>query len=189
MASLAGDAGVAHGTAKAWLGVLETSFLVVRLPAWHRNLGKRLVKAPKLHLVDSGLCCWLLGIRSPDQLGTHPLLGSIFESWVAMEGIKQRYALGLPADLHHYRDRKGHEVDLVLDRGDATVAIEVKAGRTAVPDFFRTFDRFVAAAGNAPAALPVECLLVYGGDQVHAFRAARAVPWSQIAAVDWAGPA
>jgi uncharacterized protein len=189
VASLAADAGIAHGTAKAWLGVLEASFLLMRLPAWHRNLGKRLVKAPKLHFVDSGLCCWLLGIRAPDQLATHPLRGSVFESWVAMEIVKQRYARGLPADLHHYRDRKGEELDLVLDRGDATVAVEVKAGATVFPDLFVPLERFAELVARAPDALPVERVLVHGGDDARVLRGGRAVPWGRVGELDWCGGA
>lgn len=185
VSSLASDAGVAHGTATAWLGVLEASYVLVRLPAWHRNLGKRLVKAPKLHFIDSGLCCWLLGIQTPEQLATHPLVGSIFESWVAMEGVKRRFARGLRADLYHYRDRKGEEVDLVLERGDATVAIEVKAGRTLVPELARGLERFDRAVEGAPLVSAVERVLVYGGDAPRTFRGTRAVPWRDVASVGW----
>lgn len=188
VASLASDAGVAHGTAAAWLGVLEASYVLVRLPAWHRNIGKRLVKAPKLHFVDSGLCCWLLGIASPQQLATHPLMGSIFESWVAMEGLKQRYARGLQADLYHYRDRKGEEVDLVLERGDVTVAIEVKAGQTLVPELARGLDRFERAVADAPLVRAVERVLVYGGETPRTFGGTRAVPWRDVSTAAWTIP-
>ena len=81
--SLANDCGISQPTAKAWLSILETSFLVFRLPAFHSNLRKRLVKMPKLHFYDTGLACWLLGIRTPEQLRNHPLRGPIFETWVA----------------------------------------------------------------------------------------------------------
>jgi predicted AAA+ superfamily ATPase len=79
LSSLGADAGVSHNTARSWLSVLEASFLVFRLPAWSRSPRKRLVKTPKIHWMDTGLVCHLLGIRNPDDLKTHPLRGSIFE--------------------------------------------------------------------------------------------------------------
>ncbi len=88
LSALGADAGVSHNTARAWLSVLETSFVLHRLPAWHANLRKQLVKAPKLHLFDSGLLCYLLGIQEPAQLRLHPLRGAVFESWAVAEVYK-----------------------------------------------------------------------------------------------------
>lgn len=82
------DAGITHNTAESWVGVLEASYLALRLPSFHRNLGKRLVKTPKLHLLDSGITCDLLGIRTPEELRLHPLRGAIMESWVCAEIMK-----------------------------------------------------------------------------------------------------
>ena len=82
------DAGITHNTAESWVGVLEASYLALRLPSFHRNLGKRLVKPPKLHLLDSGITCDLLGIRTPEELRLHPLRGAIMESWVCAEIMK-----------------------------------------------------------------------------------------------------
>ena len=95
LSSLGGDAGVSHNTARSWLSVLEASYLLHRLPPWHRNLKKRLTKAPKLHFIDSGLLCHLLGIRSVEALRHHPLRGAIFESWVVSEVLKARRNVGL----------------------------------------------------------------------------------------------
>ena len=98
LTALGADAGVSHNTAKAWLSILETSFLVMRCPAWHRNIRKQLVKRPKLHFLDSGLACHLLGIRSAEELRHHPLRGAIFESWVASE-IYKSHPSRSPADV------------------------------------------------------------------------------------------
>lgn len=95
LSGLGADCGVNHGTARAWLSVLETSFLVHRLPVFAANLGKRLVKTPKLHFLDSGLLCFLLGIQAAGQLRRHPLRGAIFESWVAAEVLKGHTHRGL----------------------------------------------------------------------------------------------
>jgi len=88
--SLAADAGISQPTAKAWLGVLEASFIVFRLPAFHANLRKRLVKMPKLHIHDTGLASWSIAVRTPAQLRTRPLRGARFETWVGSEIVKRR---------------------------------------------------------------------------------------------------
>jgi hypothetical protein len=126
--ALASDAGITHNTARAWLSALEASYLAFRLPALHANVRKRLVKVPKLHFYDAGLLCYLLGILNPDQLRQHPLRGAVFETWVVSEIAKARLHRGLSPSLFHYRDRKGDEIDAVLDRGDGLVAVEAKSG-------------------------------------------------------------
>ena len=88
--SLANDCAISQPSAKAWASILEASFIVFRLPAFHANLRKRLVKMPKLFFYDTGLVCWLLGIRTPEQLRSHPLRGPIFETWVVSEIVKHR---------------------------------------------------------------------------------------------------
>lgn len=85
LSSLAADCGISQPTAKVWLSLIETTYIAFRLPAFSGNLRKRLVKMPKLHFYDTGLMCWLLGIRSPEQLQNHPLRGAIFETWVEGE--------------------------------------------------------------------------------------------------------
>lgn len=97
-------ADVSQPTAKAWLSILESTFIVFRLPAWHTNLHRRLVKAPELHFYDTGLACWLLWIRSSEQRMTHPLGGAIFETWVVSEIIKHRTNRSETTRLYHYRD-------------------------------------------------------------------------------------
>ena len=113
LSSLASDCGISQPTARQWLTVLQASYVVGLLPPYHRNFGKRLVKTPKLHFLDSGLLCHLLRIPDPLALQTHAMRGAVFESWVVSEVIKHRYNLGLAADLYFWRDNHGHEVDLV----------------------------------------------------------------------------
>ena len=185
LSSLGADAGVTHATASAWLSVLEASYLVYRLPALHVNVNKRLVKSPKLHFYDSGLVCYLLGVYSSAQLRTHPLRGAVFESWVLGEILRARTHRGLPPRLLHYRDRKGGEVDGVLERGDARVAVEVKSGQTVGSDFFKGFAALEAKLGAEPHALPLEKVVVYGGDQRQNRTVATVLPWSEIHEYDW----
>lgn len=128
--SLADDCGVSQPTAKAWLSVLEAGFVVFRLPAFHSRLRQRLVKMPKLHFYDTGLVCWLLGVRSAEQLQFHPQRGAIFETWVVSEIVKHRTNLGIRGGLAHYRDRSGAEADLVIEHPRKAIVVEAKSGAT-----------------------------------------------------------
>ena len=101
--SLANDCGISQPSAKAWFSILEASFIAFHLPAFNANLRKRLVKMPKLYFYDTGLACWLLGIREPQQLRSHPLRGAIFETWVVSEILKHRVNRGETRGLSFYR--------------------------------------------------------------------------------------
>jgi predicted AAA+ superfamily ATPase len=176
--SLASDCGISQPTAKAWLSVLEASFIAFRLPAFHSNHRKRLVKMPKLHFHDTGLACWLLGIRSAEQLRSHPLRGAIFETWVVSEVLKHRTNRGLGGGLSFYRDKDGIEADLVVDDAGKLVAIEAKSAATAARSFFDESARVRALLGADDR--PVESLIVYGGDEVQARTEATLLPWNRL---------
>lgn len=186
LSQLGADTGITHNTARAWLSVLEASYIVFRLPPHHANWTKRLVKTPKVHFLDSGLACYLLGIMTAQQLRLHPLRGAIFESWVASEILKARLHRGLSASLSFYRDRKGVEVDVVLERGDATVAVEAKSGQTVAADFFdslKKVERNRIAAGLPP---PLK-VVVHGGTTRQQRSDGQILPWSEIPQFDWLG--
>jgi hypothetical protein len=137
LSGLANDAGVSHTTAREWLGLLETSFIVFRLPPWHGNVSKRLVKAPKLYFHDPGLASFLLGIESEAQVFTHPLRGGLFENLIVVEALKHRFNGGRRPNLTFFRDSIGNEVDLLYEFGAGLIAIEIKAGETVVQDAFK----------------------------------------------------
>ncbi|QDU65806.1 ATP-binding protein [Engelhardtia mirabilis] len=181
--SLAADAGVTQPTAKSWLGVLEASFLVHRLPPFHANLRKRLVKQPKLHFYDSGLVCWLLGIRSPDHLRAHPLRGAIFESWVVSELVKHSLNRGEPARLAFYRDRDGVEADIVIETPDRICTIEVKSASTPSTSLLDGIAR--VRARLEATGKPIETTVVYGGDELQERSKGTLIPWRQVAERDW----
>ncbi|MHB8763301.1 MAG: ATP-binding protein [Deferrisomatales bacterium] len=185
LSALGADAGVTHATAKAWLSVLEASYVAWRLPPFHANLGKRLVKTPKLHFVDTGLVCYLLGIRSADQLRDHPLRGAIFETWVASELLKARLHRGLQPSLSFFRDRKGAEVDLIVELGRTLLAVETKSGRTVAADFFTGLEAFRAAVATDPLAREVQSFVVFGGSEGQLRAAAHVLPWSALDTRVW----
>ena len=182
LSALAADAGIRHNTARAWLSVLEASFLVIRVPAFHRNIRKRQIKAPKLHFVDSGLVCHLLGIRSPKELRHHPLRGQIFESWVASEVFKTIVHRGDGPRLRHYR-APGTEVDLVVDLGMRAILSEAKSATTIVPRFFSGLRSLAASLDEAGQS--VEQRLVYGGDSRYRRNDTEVIPWNRMLETEW----
>ncbi|MFH1981605.1 MAG: ATP-binding protein [Pseudomonadota bacterium] len=180
LSKLGSDAGVSHNTARSWLSVLETSYIIHRLPAWHVNIRKQLVKAPKLHFFDSGLVCYLLGIREPEQLRLHPLRGAIFESWVISEIYKVGVHSGLQPDLFHYREARGPEIDLIIKDGDALTAVEIKSGATVNMDFFRNLERFSDRMANAGTPSIVRRRIVFGGDDSQRRATAQILSWRHV---------
>lgn len=177
LAALAGEAGIAQGSARAWLSVLESSYLVYRLPPYHRNFGKRLVKTPKLYFLDVGLACWLLGISSPEMLVLHPLRGALFETWVVGEFVKARFNAGLPADLYFWRDNNGLESDLLFERDNRVQPVEIKSGQTVTPDYIQAGRKAGRIAGEE--ALPP--WLIHGGVESYERSGVKVVPWRALA--------
>jgi hypothetical protein len=176
LSSLAGDCGITHNTAKAWLGVLEASYLIYLLQPYHRNFNKRLVKTPKLYFLDAGLARWLLGVQQEDHLSVHPLFGALFESWVVAECLKARWHAGKEPNLYFWRDRSGHEVDLLVDQGSSAIPIEIKSGQTVVSDFLRPLKHWQDLAGDYSGS-PV---LVYGGRKRQPRSHCDIVPWQML---------
>lgn len=158
LSSLATDCGITHNTARAWISVLEASYILFLLRPQHANFNKRLIKSPKLYFYDTGLLCWLLGIREAGQLAAHPLRGAIFETLVVSELVKTRFNQGERAGLHFWRDSNGNEVDVIAEAGPRLLPIEIKSGQTLNRDFFTGLQRWQALAGD----LAVSPSLVYG---------------------------
>lgn len=177
LSQLGADAGVSHNTARSWLGVLEASYLVFQLPAFHRNVTKQIVKRPKLHFCDTGLACALLGLREPEQLATHPLRGPLFESFVAGEVHKWFLHRGLASDLRHYRETRGKEIDLLIPGHPRGVLVECKSGQTVQAEFLHNLDSFDEARWDKR--------LVYGGTVAQRRTNIRILPWAALAKADW----
>jgi predicted AAA+ superfamily ATPase len=180
LSQLGNDAGVSHVTARAWIDLLQTSYIVHLLPPWFTNTGKRLVKTPKLYFVDVGLACWLLGLREPSQVSRDPLWGGLFENFIVMEALKDRLNAGRTAEMYFYRDSDGNEVDLLIPTGMGLHAVEIKAGATVNTDYFKGLKAF---ARHHPSALAAGCV-VFGGEDgqarsdwpVHAWQRLEAGP-------------
>jgi len=180
--SLAGDAGVSVNTIRAWLSVLEASYLILLLPAWHPNVRKQVVRAAKLHMLDSGLTCHLLGIRTKEQLQSHPLRGAIFESWMVSEVAKARLHAGLSPRMFHYRESRGPEVDLLVQGDKSWILAEAKSGSTVDASFFAGMESF---STRLPRGASSVRRLVYGGSERQQRQGVAVTPWADIQDTRW----
>ncbi len=136
--SLANDCDISPNTAKAWLSVLEASYIIFTLEPYYKNLNKRLIKSPKLYFYDSGLACSLLGIISADQIKQHYLRGEIFESLIISELIKANLNSQKRREFYFFKDKSSHEVDLVFESALSTLnLIEIKSSSTVNSGFFK----------------------------------------------------
>jgi uncharacterized protein len=140
--SLANECGITQPTAKAWINVLETSYIVYQLQPYFSNINKRVTKSSKLYFYDSGLLCFLLKITSPDNLLVSPYKGNLFENFVISEFVKQNYHQNLLQDLWFWRDAVGHEVDLIWQNDEQLNLVEIKASQTIMQDMFRGLEYF-----------------------------------------------
>jgi predicted AAA+ superfamily ATPase len=177
LSSLANDCSISHDTARRWLSLLEASFAVFLLRPHHRNFNKRLVKSPKLFFVDTGLLCFLLRIRTAQELRTHSMRGPVFENFVIGELLKNFHNRGELPDIYFWRDHRGNEVDLIVDCGDTLIPVEIKSGQTVVADFFRALDYWRHLAGESQQT----AALVYGGDDSQKRRDIVVYSWRQWA--------
>ena len=157
LSALAVEAGISQSTARAWLSVLEASYIVFLLQPHHRNLGKRLVKTPKLYFIDTGLAASLLGLQEAGQLATHPLRGALFETLIVGEFLKARYNAGWPSNLYFWRDNTGLEVDLLLETPEALLPVEIKATATVRDELFAGLRKWQAIAGNSAGPARLVC--------------------------------
>lgn len=136
------ECGVDFKTVQAWLSLLQASFIIYLMRPYHSNLNKRLIKSPKLYFFDSGLVCYLLGIRNRSDLLTHPMRGAIFETMVVGDILKYYMNQGIVPPLTFYRDVQGHELDLIIEQGNSVYPVEIKAGTTITQDYWKNITYF-----------------------------------------------
>lgn len=127
---IANEIGVSSRTISAWLSVLQASYIIFLLPPYSENIGKRLIKTPKLYFIDTGLACSLLDIETPDQLSRDKMRGALFENFIISEALKQRYNAGKESNIYFYRDSNQTEIDLLLHSREGLFGIEIKSAMT-----------------------------------------------------------
>lgn len=179
LSNLANDASIDHKTAKAWLSILESSFVIFLLNPYYKNFSKRISKSPKLYFFDTGVVSSLLGIQSSDQLMSHPLKGNLFETLIISEYVKFRYHSAAPQNAFFWSEYAGNEVDLLLEHNDGLVPVEIKSGQTLSKSFFKGLKYFPKIASG-------ECkrgYLIYGGTRSQAREACDVIAWQQLSDV------
>lgn len=142
LSNLGNEVGISQTTAKEWLTILQTSYIVYLLPPYYENIGKRLIKTPKLYFYDVGLTSHLLGIENQSHLKNHPLRGQLFENLVISELVKYRYNVGKRSNLFFYRDSNGNEVDVISKAGFTLHSIEIKSSQTFHSTFLKGIHSF-----------------------------------------------
>lgn len=180
--SISGQIGVSAPQLKKWLGVLEASFIVFKLPPFYKNIGKRITKSPKLYFMDTGLVCYLLGIETTTQLERDPLFGNIFENMVVMDAFKLRYNQGKDAILYFYRDNHQNEVDLLFPEGTEQIPIEIKSSRTFHSDYTKGIRYFQKITGTSQPGV-----LIYDGELTpddENYRAVNFRNWMRLMSAD-----
>lgn len=156
--------GINYQTASSYTDFVEGAFLIRRLPAFHTNLGKRLVKAPKLFWRDAGLLHAILGITSMQALRSHPSVGASWESYVVEQALGVLTALGAPHTAYHFRTSDGHELDLVLEIGRERIAVEIKLTSNPSPHDLARLEK-CAAMINATRSILVTNVPTDAGDK------------------------
>lgn len=174
--ALASDCGISVDTARRWISILKTSFIIFLLEPHHRNFSKRIIKSPKLYFYDTGLACRLLGIRTDEQLFDHPSRGSLFENLVIAEVKKSYMHHRREAPIFFWRDQTGHEVNLLIEEAGMLYPIEIKSGATVSSSMFKDLQWWTRLSG-APAE---NATLVYGGEQHFTRHQIHVKPWFSI---------
>ena len=142
LADLSRDLGVALNTVKAWLSVLEATYQVIVLRPYFANVGKRLVKTPKVYFTDVGTLCYLVGLKDPEHACSGPMAGAILETAVVSEIVKTLTHQGLEPQVYFWRTAAGTEVDILVDVGGGLVPLEVKLSATPGPGMAAAIKRW-----------------------------------------------
>lgn len=158
--NISSETGVDYKTIQSWLSILETSYIVYTLPAWYENFNKRLTKSPKLYFYDTGIACYLLGINSLNNLDVHFAKGALFENMIMNEIRKSYFNNYVSPRMYFWRENNGIEIDLIIDKGNKFIPIEIKSGRTINKDFFNNL-LTIKKLGKQKIE---KTFLIYGGD-------------------------
>ena len=164
--ALAGDVGVSSKTISEWVTLLETSNIIFKLRPWFGNLGKRLVKSPKIYFTDTGLATMLLGIENSQQLSRDPLFGNLFENLVVLEMTKSAFNENKMTEFFYFRTDTGVEVDLLFKVENRWTAVEIKSASSANSDYFKNMDKLA----KLPGFESLNKILVYSGENLKNFK-------------------
>jgi predicted AAA+ superfamily ATPase len=172
---LAANCGISVITAKSWLALLETSFILFLLPSYHDNLGKRITKSPKLYFYDVGLAATLMRADQETITQQRTVYGALFENMVIADIIKNFNAQGLHYALTFFRDSNKNEIDLIIEMQGKTIPVEIKSSTTMNSNFFDTITWFTKKTQSKQAPI-----VVYGGDQTQKRTQGHVVSWKDL---------
>ncbi|MCS6934169.1 MAG: ATP-binding protein [Chitinophagales bacterium] len=171
--SIGNEVGVSYQTIKQWMSILEASYIIFLLPAYHRNFSKRIVKSPKIYFYDVGLLCSLLEIDTVKELQRSPLRGQIFENFLVAEFLKNAFHRADNRTFYFWRDNTGNEIDLVFEKGNKIHLYEIKLSATMSETLLRNlwlFDKLNTGEHTRKT-------LIYTGPYRHTYKYVNIVPW------------
>jgi len=174
LSSLANDANISINTVKAWLSLLEASYILYFVQPYSGNVNRRMIKSPKLYFYDTGLVCSLLNIEQEKQLETFYLRGNLFENFVFSELLKVRFNEGLPANYYFFRDSKGVEVDCVQELPEGVRFIEIKSSATLTPDHIKNMGLLKKLFSKT------EDYVIYTGQETSLYHNVKFINWQNI---------
>lgn len=174
--SLATECGITQPTAKAWISLLESSYIIFLLQPYHKNFDKRVIKSPKIYFYDTGLLCHLLKIKDTDQIKFNSYKGNLFENMIVGEYVKQNFHQNKMEELWFWRDSNGHEVDLIRQDDDLLNVIEIKSTKTVTTDLFKEITYFENLAKDEIKSKS----LVYAGDDNQKRTNVNVLSWNQM---------
>lgn len=176
LSELAKDASISHTTARSWISLLETSFIIYLLPPYYNNYNKRLIKSPKLYFYDTGLLSYLSGVRNGDISPISPIWGQLFENMVVSDLVKQNYHHNTLKEFYYWRDSHGHEIDLLSEENDQLKTYEIKASTTLRSNMFEGLEYFRKISGVQDLSQN----LIYGGIESQTRNDSQVIPWRDI---------
>lgn len=169
---IANECGISMKTAQAWFSILETSYITFQLSPYFQNINKRLIKSPKIYFYDTGLLCYLLGIKN-EELFTYHAKGSIFENFIIADFVKTDAHNLLRNIFYFYRDSNQNEIDLMIQAINKFDLVEIKSGKTINNDFFDGIKKFEKSYPN----LTGQKFLVYGGNENYVRSETKILGW------------
>lgn len=175
LSSLGSEVGVTHNTIKSWVSLLKTSGIIFLLQPYYANISKRLNKTPKVYFIDTGLACHLLGINTKEQLLTHPLYGSLFETFIVSEFMKFYANRGIDQNMYFWRDQQGTEADILTIDGNNASLYEIKSAQTIPADAFAKLELIEKVIPQKSSLN-----LIYGGDDTQARTKGHTISWKSL---------
>lgn len=179
--TVAEDSGISYHTAESWISILETSYIIFKLQPFHKNFNKRIIKSPKIFFYDTGLLCHLLGIRKKEEITNHYLKGNIFENFIISDVIKFDYNQGNLNSFYFWQDTNKNEIDLIIEKGEDTKALEIKAGSTIRSELFKNLVTWEKLQKKT------KTFLFYGGDMNMTKKGTKILNWKDLIQIKKSG--